>query len=287
MQMHNRFPEHDSFDVTPRTSDTAWPHSVGRWTVVIPFHNERLYLPGCLKSLAAQTVRPRLILVDNGSLDHSADVAQQTCDQLGLEALHLFERRPGKVAALQCGLAAVATEFVATCDADTIYPESYLETATRLLDRQNAVAAVAATSSVGAPRLQTLISGLRMEVTAAVLKQQCLNGGAGQVFRTAELRACGGFDPAIWNWVLEDHEIMARIEQFGTIVHYRGFHCHPAERARGIDCSEWDLAQRIQYHMTTRRNRLSFFHEVLAPRLQQRCLSSERLRRVAAVPTGA
>lgn len=285
--MHNRFAEFGVSDFALATRETAWSRGGERWTVVIPFHNESYYLPICLKSIAAQTVRPRLILVDNASVDNSAEIARQVCEELGIEAVHLFEGRPGKVAALQCGLAETASEFVATCDADTIYPERYLENATALLERPNAVAAVAATGAPGTSPRQMLLAGLRLEATSAILRQQCLNGGAGQVFRTAELRACGGFDPAIWNWVLEDHEIMARIEQLGTIVHHRSLQCHPADRPRSIDCTGWNLSERIRYHLSTPSGRIAYFHDFLGPRLQQRALPSEKLRRMAALPASA
>lgn len=284
--MLNRFAEDGVSDFALAARDTSWSRGIGQWSVIVPFYNESRYLPGCLRSIAAQTVRPRLILVDNGSVDNSADVGRRMCDLLELNAVHLSERRPGKVAALHSGLAEATSEFVATCDADTIYPKRYLETATGLLGRPYAVAAVAATGPVEASRLQVALSGLRLQATSAMLPQQCLNGGAGQVFRTAELRACGGFDPAIWNWVLEDHEVMARIEGLGRIVHHRTFHCHPADRPRSVNCNGWTLTEQVRYHLTSAENRLSFFHDFLAPRLQQRALPSEMLRRMAAVPVG-
>lgn len=285
--MHNRFAEYGVSDFALAVPETAWSRGTGQWSLVIPYHNESYYLPICLESIAAQTVRPRLILVDNASVDNSAEIAREACERLGLDALHLFEGRPGKVAALQCGIAEVASEFVATCDADTIYPATYLERATALLERGNAVAAVAATGPVDASPLKLRLAGLRLELTSALLPQQCLNGGAGQVFRTAELRACGGFDPAIWNWVLEDHEIMARIEQHGAIVHHRSFVCHPADRPRSIDCTGWNLSERIRYHLTNADNRLAFFHDFLGPQLRQRALPSEKLRRMARIAASA
>lgn len=284
--MRNGFADIDIGDVNRAAPNLDWSPRPPSWDVVIPFHNERGYLPKCIKSLAAQTVRPRLILVDNDSRDGSGEIARQICGQLGMEAIHLNEARPGKVAALQCGIASVTSDLVATCDADTIYPERYLEVATRLLGRRNAVAAVAATSPANAAKWQILLSGLRMELTAAVLRQQCLNGGAGHVFKTSELRAAGGFDPAIWNWVLEDHEVMARVARRGDIAHHRAFYCHPAKRPRGLNDAEWSLLERLRYHATPHEDRMSFFHEFLAPRFKQRALSSDKLRRLDASLVG-
>ena len=43
------------------------PCPTGEWTALIPFFNERAYLAATIASLAAQSVRPTIVLVDNGS----------------------------------------------------------------------------------------------------------------------------------------------------------------------------------------------------------------------------
>jgi glycosyltransferase involved in cell wall biosynthesis len=264
---------------------TAWAAEAD-WSVIVPFHNERDFLPATLASLAAQRVRPVVVLVDNASTDRSGELARDLCLWLGLDAVHLHESRPGKVAALQCGLEAVTTRFVATCDADTLYPEHYLARATRMLEKRGAVAGVAAYSAPSA-RLTARLAGWRMVLTSRLLPQQCLNGGAGQVFRTAALRACGGFDPAIWNWVLEDHEIMARIEPLGRIAYDARFVCHPAPRPRAVNCTGWTFGEQLRYHSTRAGERLAYFHEFLGPRLRSRALQSAMLRRSVSVTAGA
>lgn len=252
-----------------------------RWTVVVPFHNECEYLPANLHSLAIQTVPFRLVLVDNGSTDGSAEIALAICREIGLAPVLRTESRPGKVAALQCGIEGVVAELVATCDADTIYPRDYLARAAALLDRPAVVAAVAATSPPASSALRRKMAGLHLAVAAFFLRQQCLNGGAGQVFRTGALRAAGGFDPLIWNWVLEDHEIMARVEREGLIAYHPGFHCAPTARPRTGVKASWRLVERLRYHRTNSSSRIAFFHGFLSPRLRQRAVTSDRLRRVA------
>ena len=54
------------------------------WTCVLPFFNEAPSLPRTLASLASQNVPFKLVLVDNGSTDGSADVAQSIAGDLGL-----------------------------------------------------------------------------------------------------------------------------------------------------------------------------------------------------------
>jgi glycosyltransferase involved in cell wall biosynthesis len=248
---------------------------------VLPFHNERNYLPLSLESLAAQTVPFHLILVDNGSTDGSGPIAEALCHLGGISATLLTERRPGKVSALQCGVEVATSEFIATCDADTIYPPDYLERATRLLDVPGTAAAIAANAEPEASAMTRRIRGLRLQAIGAVLRQQCHNGGASQVFRTDALKAAGGFDPNIWNWVLEDHEIMARVEQRGRIAYHHRFQCAPIERPRAASTVGWRLLEQVRYHLSTPATRIGFFHDFLGPRLRERSLSSDRLRRDA------
>ncbi|BEV00489.1 glycosyltransferase family A protein [Novosphingobium olei] len=262
-------------------AETEGPPSAERcrWTVVLPFHNERGYLPISLHSLAQQDRPFRLILVDNASTDGGGTEALDLARRLGLDVTFANEMQPGKVAALARGMTFVCTDFVATCDADTVYPRDYLSRAEALLDQPGVAAAVAATSEPGASALTRRVAGLRMALMARLLPQQCLNGGAGQVFRSSMLERAGGFDPAVWNWVLEDHEVMARIEHQGRIAYDAGFECAPISRPRTISSTGWNLPERLRYHLTTQHSRLAFFHEYLAVRLRDRKLTSERLRR--------
>lgn len=275
------------FDSATKAQANVWQATDTRWSVILPYHNEEHVLERTIASLAAQSERPFVLLVDNASTDRSAEVARRACATYGLDALHLQEVRPGKVSALQCGLRKVTTPYVATCDADTVYPAQYLAQATRIIEQPGVVAGVAAYCPADASRRTARLAGWRMALTARLLPQQCLNGGAGQVFRTAALKACGGFDPAIWDWVLEDHEIMARIERHGRIAYHPDFVCHPEWRPRAIDCTGWNLGEQLRYHATRSGERVGFFHAFLAPRLRERALSSVALRRPTAAAIGA
>ncbi|MET0364641.1 MAG: glycosyltransferase family A protein [Sphingobium sp.] len=250
-----------------------------RWTVVLPFYNERDYLPISLQSLAEQTVPFHLILIDNNSNDGSADVAMTLCHLGGISVTLLTERRPGKVSALQSGVEAARSELIATCDADTIYPPDYLERAALLLDGTGSVAAIAATAPPEASPFSRRMAGLHIAIAGKLLPQQCHNGGAGQVFRTDALKAAGSFDPQIWNWVLEDHEIIARVERQGRIAYHADFQCAPITRPRSVSTVGWKFSEQLRYHASTPATRHAFFHDFLGPRLRDRALSSDRLRR--------
>ena len=248
-----------------------------RWTVVLPFFNERAGIGATLASLAAQDLPFHLILVDNGSTDGSGAVAAAVCRRHGMAFMLLDEWRPGKIYALAAGIAQVRTGYVATCDADTLYPPDYLRQAATLLDR-GAVAAGACFVPEAATARDHRRAARRMERAAALFPQQCHTGGAGQVFRAAALHQVGQFDPQRWRYVLEDHEIMHRVARVGKIAYGGYFRCTPSSRERDRASIRWTLIERLAYHLVTGNYRNWFFYTFLAGRLAARQLTSDRIR---------
>jgi len=248
------------------------------WTVLLPFFNERTFLEGTLASLARQSEPPLVILIDNGSTDGSGAIARAACVRFRLPHVLLREPTPGKVAALASGFALVNTPYVATCDADTWYPETYLAQARAVLERDHRAAGGAYFVAPDAGRWQRFGKALHIIAAAALLPGQCHAGGAGQVFRTSALRRAGGFDPARWNMVLEDHEIMHRVRDHGGLGYHVRLWCAPAPRARDRASTRWTLVERLCYHATTGWAGDWFFYGFLADRLAARRLSSARLR---------
>ena len=241
--------------------------------MVIPYYNERDYLPATLASLLAQEFKDfRFILVDNASTDGSAEVARA----LLKDAVFMHESRPGKIHALACGLAAVETEFVAFCDADTFYPPQYLRRATAALE--SAVAAMA-TGLPGAP-----ISGaarrrqIKTMIVATVLPKQCHTGGFGQSFRTDVLRKAGGFSAVRWPFVLEDHEVMQRVLKLGRQRYDFDLWCIPSNRRADRTGVNWTLGEQLLYHLVPFALKDWFFYDFLARRFTARKQDQLKLR---------
>jgi glycosyltransferase involved in cell wall biosynthesis len=248
------------------------------WTVLIPFFNEREYLAATIASLAAQSMPSIMILVDNGSTDGSADVARAAVKAHGLDALVITETIPGKVAALRTGLGWVRTRYVATCDADTLYPPHYLAAAERLLERDTCVVAGAYFVDPGADQAALDAEALRILSAARLLPRQCHAGGAGQCFAVDALRAVGGFDAAVWNYILEDHEVIHRTMSQGTMLYAQDFWCMPSPRERDRASIRWTLFERLVYTATAPWAGSWFFYRFLAKRLRRRRLLSVQIR---------
>ncbi len=246
-----------------------------RWSVVVPYYNEAVEIAAMLHSVALQTVRDfHLIVVDNASTDDS----EAQC-RLALSAYpditvsYLREPKPGQVHALRRGIAAVRTEFVAVCDADTYYPGFYLENATRVYDREgsNCVAAMgylrhARDHGSFADKFNTW----HWLTAAKVWPQQNHTSGAGHTFRTAALREAGGYDPAIWPYVLKDHELMSRVLRLGHQAYNRDLWCISSDRRTDRTSVRWTLGERLLYHFAPIRDKRPFFQTFLKRRFEAR-----------------
>ncbi len=85
--------------------------------MVIPVKDDDRELAACLASLAAQWTPPtEIIVVDNGSSDHSAAVAR------GFDATLVTETRPGIAAAAATGYDHATGDIIARLDADCVAP---------------------------------------------------------------------------------------------------------------------------------------------------------------------
>lgn len=91
-------------------------------SVIIPVYNCDRYLEQAIRSVLDQHYRPlELIVVDDGSEDHSADIAQSF-----KEVRYLHQPNQGVAAARNTGIAGAHGEFLAFLDADDLWPPNKL-----------------------------------------------------------------------------------------------------------------------------------------------------------------
>jgi glycosyltransferase involved in cell wall biosynthesis len=240
-----------------------------RWSVVVPVFNEAAYLPRTLRALADQDTAFRLVVVDNGSTDGGIDAARAFVRDRRIETVFLSESVPGQVHALKRGLDAVETELTAVCDADTWYPPHYLSTAEALLDA-GGPHCVAAAAYLRADVEGRSRAGLHRLLAARLMPRQNHTSGAAHCFRTHALRAAGGYDAAIWPYVLKDHELMHRVLKLGSQVYDPELWCVSSDRRRDRRAVRWTLVERLAYHLTPFHLKDGFFHRYLAARFEAR-----------------
>lgn len=93
-------------------------------SVIIPFFNEAPTLESCVDSvlsIADDTLQIDLHLIDDGSTDGSAQIAQAVCRNHSNARLTRLPENQGKGAAVRMGLADARGDFVAIQDADLEY----------------------------------------------------------------------------------------------------------------------------------------------------------------------
>lgn len=93
-------------------------------SVVIPAHNEQNRLPGTLEQLFhfldQQPYTSEVIVVENGSVDRTHEVAKEFADRHA--NLSVIQSEKGKGAAVQRGMLAAKGEYRFMCDADLSMP---------------------------------------------------------------------------------------------------------------------------------------------------------------------
>jgi len=91
-------------------------------SVVIPAYNAAVFLPRCLKSVFAQTVKlEEVIVVDDGSTDNTAALAAE------LGARVISRKNGGLSAARNTGIQGALSEWIALLDADDMWAPEKLE----------------------------------------------------------------------------------------------------------------------------------------------------------------
>ena len=241
-------------------------------TIVLPFFNEEGWIGRTIDSLAAQNDdRFLLLLIDNGSTDNSRAEAVAHISRIGEKARILTCATPGKIHALSAGLAEVDTPLIATCDADTIYPPDYIRRIIKLFGDDESAAAVMAID------LYAPVEDVRSRGRVAFIMRKarrfatkCHAGGYAQAFRTAALRAGGGFDAGRWPYVLEDHEIVHRVSPYGKLVYHSDHICFPSDRRLSRDKVSWSRIERLLYRYLPDGALNWYFYRFLGRRLAAR-----------------
>lgn len=248
-----------------------------RITFVLPYYNEERFIAATLASLAGQSDRRfALRLVNNRSTDGgeaAARAAAEAMPDINIEFLR--EDRPGKIFALQNGAEGIATDLVGTLDADTVYPPDYVS---RVISQFGMDQDLACFMALKENREETGTCNPGKWLQVLLWPRHCHSGGYGQAFRRTALEQAGGFDPARWPFVLEDHEIAHSVQRFGSLG-YRRDHVLVTSDRRGEQRSPgWSPIERLAYKLLPGHLGLWFFHRILAPRFARRGLGNAALR---------
>jgi GT2 family glycosyltransferase len=206
-------------------------HHANAVTVVVVTWQGRRLLGPCLDSLRRQSMRHRLVVVDNASTDGTLDLLASGYPEAQVIALPHNTGFAGGVAA---ALPHVDSRFVALLNNDAEAEASWLAEATSCLESQDLVAAVSSRmllpgeparinntgvvlrrDGYGADRGLGDLDGSPYDEGAEVFGA---SGGAG-VYRTLAVKAVGGVDPRYFMYY-EDTDLSWRLRLAGWRIQY-------------------------------------------------------------------
>jgi glycosyltransferase involved in cell wall biosynthesis len=188
-----------------------------RISVVIPALNEAVSIAACLEALKHQRNAPnyQVIVVDNGSTDETAAVARS----YGAEVI--VEGRRGIARARQTGFRASISPLIATTDADSLVPTTWLATLVSHFEANYGLVGLGGpvTYPFDDPRLRQLMAQL---LTNLFLLDQSFHGGkahlvgANFAVRRTAFEAIGGFRTDLQ--VGEDTDLTHRLHEEGSVL---------------------------------------------------------------------
>lgn len=197
------------------------PPPGGTVTWVIPFWNAAATLQSCVESVLAQTHADfDVVLVDDGSTDGSDEVADSLAE-LDRRVRVVRQRRAGVAAALNAGVEAAASDWIARLDADDLAEPRRLELQLRWVLAHSESSRLVALGSdlllidewgqpLGVRRYPSEPGAIRrlMQVRSPL-------AGPAALIHRASLLQVGGFDNAFA--MVEDYHLWMRLVRIGEL----------------------------------------------------------------------
>lgn len=177
-------------------------HNSSKVSVIVPVYNVCSYLEETLKSIECQSFSAfEVIIVDDGSTDGSAEIAQQFCQRDS--RFHLITKPNGGLSsARNAGISAAKAEYIALLDGDDLYEADKLANHIERLDRDPQVGVVYSASKIirDDGRLTWMsLSGQPVadDPLVALLCKNFVGHGSNAVFRRVLVDEVGLFDEAL------------------------------------------------------------------------------------------
>jgi cellulose synthase/poly-beta-1,6-N-acetylglucosamine synthase-like glycosyltransferase/peptidoglycan/xylan/chitin deacetylase (PgdA/CDA1 family) len=212
------------FTIVKRTPPLPDPATGPLISVLIPCFNEEKVIEASVRRvLASNWARLEVLVLDDGSQDHTAEVVRRAFADEPRVTLMAFENG-GKARALNRGLTKATGEVVVALDADTLFPSDTLAKLARWF-ADPAVGAVAGNALVGNRRnLITRWQALEY-VTAQNLERRALAAlgavtvvpGAVGAWRRSALEALGGYPD---DTLAEDQDLTIAMQRAGWRVEF-------------------------------------------------------------------
>jgi glycosyltransferase involved in cell wall biosynthesis len=196
---------------------------------VIPAYDEEKLIRGCLESLKKQdyTGDFEIIVVDNGSKDNTAQIAQD----MGVKVV--FCTHKGVSYARQAGSMEAQGAIIVQADADTVYPHWWLTRIQKQFDIHPEAVAVAGTFIYQNPPwwagVEFFLRGFFGFLSALVLGRPYVISGANFAFYKRALIQIGGYDHNSYS--SDQFNISTRLSGVGKVIYDRKSYGATSERS--------------------------------------------------------
>jgi len=127
---------------------TKWREKLSTWRcgVVVSARDEEAVIENCLKSLRGQTVKLFIVVVNDGSLDKTSDVASKLADVVVNLPRHeeSWAGKPELARVVNAGFNVLNkrnVSYVLMSGADAVYPSHYVEDITKRMEKEHIILA--------------------------------------------------------------------------------------------------------------------------------------------------
>ncbi|MGH8213159.1 MAG: glycosyltransferase family 2 protein [Rhodanobacteraceae bacterium] len=210
------------------TSDAGVSALAGLVSAIVPVYNGERYLSEALDSALAQTYQNiEIIVVDDGSTDSSARIAENYAATHPQRVRLIRQANGGTGSARNAAMAEARGDYIAMLDQDDLWAPRHLEEAVAVLENEPSIGLVHANIQVldgvlhptsPPPWRQADDVFVRLLLRRAHIP--CLT----VVFRRSLVERVGGFDPAFFKLGNDDRDMWLRISRVAGVRHLESLH---------------------------------------------------------------
>ncbi len=231
-----------------------------KFSVIVPAYNEEKCLAKTLKSLKAQTYRDfELIVVDNNSKDNTNKIARKYADKVFLE------KKKGYHNATNRGAKEAKGEFLAFCDADSIYPKDWVSKIMKNFNDDKKILAVYGTCNFY--DYDPVTNFMSRPLYSFFLKCSRFffgfdtTPGFNFAMRKKAYFKVGGYDEKIFTGIGMDLDLGKRLQSIGRLkldTHISIFTSARRFRASGLFITTWNFIEAWWRVMKGKKQRISY-----------------------------
>jgi peptidoglycan/xylan/chitin deacetylase (PgdA/CDA1 family) len=187
-------------------------------SIVVPARNEESCIAACLQSLKDQTYQGahEILVVDNGSTDSTAEIARS----FGVKVISANKEK-SVFYARQVGAGTADGDIIVQADADTLYPQRWLQRIAEKFEAHPEAVAVAGRflyrEKFNWAFVELNARNLMNKISVALFGRPFLVSGATFAFRRQAFMAVGGYKDLPYS--ADQHGITTKFRKLGKILY--------------------------------------------------------------------